>query len=92
MRSRGEYDYASITAFNRAESLDSTEWPHAAGIWSNEHVAGWSHVTKAVHEAGGQIFAQLWHRQSNFVSFMDLRVTDDLVYTSSRPSLASRYA
>ncbi|KZS92074.1 FMN-linked oxidoreductase [Sistotremastrum niveocremeum HHB9708] len=38
-----------------------TEWPHAAGIWSNEHVAGWSHVTKAVHEAGGQIFAQLWH-------------------------------
>jgi 2,4-dienoyl-CoA reductase-like NADH-dependent reductase (Old Yellow Enzyme family) len=31
------------------------------GLWSNEQVEGWKHVTKAVHQAGGRIFAQLWH-------------------------------
>ncbi|PWF43391.1 alkene reductase [Massilia glaciei] len=31
------------------------------GIWSDEQVAGWSGVTKAVHQAGGRIFLQLWH-------------------------------
>jgi 2,4-dienoyl-CoA reductase-like NADH-dependent reductase (Old Yellow Enzyme family) len=31
------------------------------GLWSAEQVTGWKHVTKAVHEAGGRIFAQLWH-------------------------------
>jgi 2,4-dienoyl-CoA reductase-like NADH-dependent reductase (Old Yellow Enzyme family) len=31
------------------------------GLWSTEQVEGWKHVTKAVHEAGGRIFAQLWH-------------------------------
>jgi 2,4-dienoyl-CoA reductase-like NADH-dependent reductase (Old Yellow Enzyme family) len=31
------------------------------GIWSDEQVAGWRHVTDAVHEAGGRIFMQLWH-------------------------------
>lgn len=31
------------------------------GLWSTEQVAGWKLVTKAVHEAGGRIFAQLWH-------------------------------
>ncbi len=31
------------------------------GLWSAEQVAGWSQVTKAVHQAGGRIFAQLWH-------------------------------
>ena len=31
------------------------------GIWSDEQVAGWKLVTKAVHEAGGLIFQQLWH-------------------------------
>ena len=31
------------------------------GIYSEEQVAGWSAVTRAVHEAGGRIFAQLWH-------------------------------
>jgi len=31
------------------------------GIWSEEQVAGWSRVTRAVHDAGGRIFAQLWH-------------------------------
>jgi 2,4-dienoyl-CoA reductase-like NADH-dependent reductase (Old Yellow Enzyme family) len=31
------------------------------GLWSDEQVQGWKLVTKAVHAAGGRIFAQLWH-------------------------------
>jgi 2,4-dienoyl-CoA reductase-like NADH-dependent reductase (Old Yellow Enzyme family) len=31
------------------------------GIWSAEQVAGWKHVTQAVHAAGGRMFLQLWH-------------------------------
>ena len=31
------------------------------GIWSDAQVAGWKLVTRAVHEAGGRIFLQLWH-------------------------------
>jgi 2,4-dienoyl-CoA reductase-like NADH-dependent reductase (Old Yellow Enzyme family) len=36
-------------------------WPHAPGLWTPEQVEGWKPVTQAVHEAGGRIFAQLWH-------------------------------
>jgi 2,4-dienoyl-CoA reductase-like NADH-dependent reductase (Old Yellow Enzyme family) len=32
-----------------------------AGIWSAEHVEGWKSVTRAVKDAGGRIFMQLWH-------------------------------
>jgi N-ethylmaleimide reductase len=31
------------------------------GIYSQAQIDGWRHVTKAVHENGGVIFAQLWH-------------------------------
>ncbi len=31
------------------------------GVWNDEQVAGWRIVTKAVHDAGGRIFLQLWH-------------------------------
>ena len=31
------------------------------GIWAPEHVEGWKLTTRAVHEAGGRIFMQLWH-------------------------------
>ncbi|WP_374286575.1 alkene reductase [Pseudomonas fluvialis] len=31
------------------------------GIHSTEQIAGWQKVTRAVHGAGGVIFAQLWH-------------------------------
>jgi len=31
------------------------------GLWSDEQVEGWKLVTAAVHQAGGRIFAQLWH-------------------------------
>lgn len=31
------------------------------GIWSDAQVEGWKKVTKALHDAGGTIFLQLWH-------------------------------
>lgn len=31
------------------------------GIWNDEQVEGWKQVTKAVHDARGLIFLQLWH-------------------------------
>ncbi|WP_191057925.1 alkene reductase [Geminicoccus harenae] len=31
------------------------------GIWSKEQVEGWRTITRAVHDAGGHIFLQLWH-------------------------------
>ena len=36
-------------------------WPAAPGLWTEEQVEAWKPVTAAVHEAGGLIFAQLWH-------------------------------
>ena len=36
-------------------------YPDTPGLWSAEQVEGWKLVTKAVHDAGGRIFAQLWH-------------------------------
>jgi len=31
------------------------------GVWSDAQVEGWKLTTKAVHDAGGLIFLQLWH-------------------------------
>lgn len=36
-------------------------YPSTPGIHSAEQVEGWKLVTKAVHDAGGKIFLQLWH-------------------------------
>ena len=36
-------------------------WPYAPGLWSDEQVEAWRPVVKAVHDAGGRFFAQLWH-------------------------------
>ncbi len=36
-------------------------WPYAPGLWSEQQVEGWQPVTRSVHQAGGRIFAQLWH-------------------------------
>jgi N-ethylmaleimide reductase len=36
-------------------------YAYTPGIYTDEQVAGWTLVTKAVHKAGGRIFAQLWH-------------------------------
>lgn len=40
---------------------EAVGYPHVPGIWSASQVAGWRGVTNAVHEAGGRVFAQLWH-------------------------------
>ncbi|GJD52455.1 N-ethylmaleimide reductase [Methylobacterium crusticola] len=42
-------------------SREGTGWPYAPGLWSDEQVAAWVPVVRAVHEAGGRIVAQLWH-------------------------------
>jgi len=39
----------------------SIGYPDTPGIHSAEQVEGWKRVTRAVHEAGGRIFLQLWH-------------------------------
>jgi 2,4-dienoyl-CoA reductase-like NADH-dependent reductase (Old Yellow Enzyme family) len=31
------------------------------GIWNDAQVQGWQHVTRAVQNAGGRMFQQLWH-------------------------------
>lgn len=36
-------------------------WHGAPGIWNEEQQDGWEPVVKAVHEAGGHIYCQLWH-------------------------------
>ncbi|MGI4852740.1 MAG: alkene reductase [Janthinobacterium lividum] len=36
-------------------------YPQVPGIWSQEQVEGWKPVVEAVHQAGGRIFAQIWH-------------------------------
>lgn len=33
----------------------------APGIYTGEHAERWKPITKAVHDAGGKIFCQLWH-------------------------------
>ena len=42
-------------------SREGLGWPFAPGLWTREQVEGWKPVVAAVHEAGGRIFAQLWH-------------------------------
>jgi len=36
-------------------------YPGTPGIHTDDQVAGWRLVTRAVHQAGGRIFLQLWH-------------------------------
>jgi N-ethylmaleimide reductase len=36
-------------------------YPWTPGIHSDEQLEGWKKVTDAVHEAGGRMFAQIWH-------------------------------
>ncbi len=42
-------------------SAQAVGWTNTPGIYTPEQIAGWKKVTQAVHEAGGLIFAQLWH-------------------------------
>jgi N-ethylmaleimide reductase len=63
-----------------AISPDGFGWADTAGLWTDEHVRGWSRVTDAVHAAGGRIVTQLWH--TGAISHPDLR-------DGSRPVSAS---
>jgi 2,4-dienoyl-CoA reductase-like NADH-dependent reductase (Old Yellow Enzyme family) len=36
-------------------------YANVPGIWSPQQVEAWKPVTNSVHNAGGRIFAQLWH-------------------------------
>ena len=36
-------------------------YPNTPGIHTDQQLEGWKKVTDAVHKAGGQIFAQIWH-------------------------------
>ncbi|CAG2161244.1 alkene reductase [Cupriavidus numazuensis] len=40
---------------------EAVGYPHVPGIWSPGQIEGWRKVTDAVHNAGGRIFAQIWH-------------------------------
>jgi N-ethylmaleimide reductase len=44
-----------------AVSARGVGWPNTPGIFTDEQVAGWREVTRAVHGQGGRIFSQLWH-------------------------------
>lgn len=44
-----------------AISAQAIGWVDSPGLFTPQMVAGWRHVTDAVHAAGGHIFAQLWH-------------------------------
>lgn len=44
-----------------AISRQGTGCPNSPGIYTEEQIVGWQHVTDAVHQAGGRIFLQLWH-------------------------------
>ncbi len=48
---------------SEATSVDpmGVGYPDTPGIWSDEQVAGWKMITKAVHARGGLIVLQLWH-------------------------------
>ncbi|HEY0161331.1 MAG TPA: alkene reductase [Edaphobacter sp.] len=36
-------------------------YQNVPGLWSQQQVEAWKPITQAVHEAGGRIFAQIWH-------------------------------
>ncbi len=42
-------------------SKQGVGYPWTPGIHSDAQIEGWKKVTEAVHEAGGRIFAQIWH-------------------------------
>lgn len=42
-------------------SREGLGWPFAPGLWTEQQVEGWKPVVEAIHQAGGRIFAQLWH-------------------------------
>jgi len=53
-------------------SITSRGWFGAPGMYSDEQVAGWKKITRAVHAKGGRMFSQLWHTgRSSHVDMTD---------------------
>ncbi|TPE46512.1 alkene reductase [Amaricoccus solimangrovi] len=42
-------------------SAEGSGFVDCPGLWSREQVAAWQPVTRAVHDQGAAIFAQIWH-------------------------------
>lgn len=42
-------------------SIQALGSPYTPGIFTDEQIVAWKKVTKAVHDKGGKIIAQLWH-------------------------------
>lgn len=42
-------------------SPEAIGYVHVPGIYTKAQIDGWKKITKAIHEKGGKIFAQLWH-------------------------------
>jgi N-ethylmaleimide reductase len=50
-----------IVSEGTAVSKKAIGYVDTPGLYSYEQTTGWKKVTRAVHDAGGRIFAQLWH-------------------------------
>jgi len=50
-----------IVTEGTSPSLNGLGYPRIPGLFNPEQVAGWRHVTDAVHAKGGKIFVQLMH-------------------------------
>jgi N-ethylmaleimide reductase len=50
-----------IVTESTAISARGVGWHNTPGIYTAAQISGWHAVTGAVHQAGGQIFSQLWH-------------------------------
>ncbi|RYD27185.1 MAG: alkene reductase, partial [Verrucomicrobiaceae bacterium] len=55
-------------------------YANTPGIWSDEQVACWKLITKAVHDRGGKIVLQLWHVG---------RISDPMFLDGAQPVSAS---
>ena len=55
-RQRARGGFGLILSEGTLIEPQGTEWPCAAGIWSEEQVKAWKEITDAVHEEKGAIF------------------------------------
>lgn len=63
-----------IISEGTAIDASANGWVGAPGLYTDAMVDGWRTITDAVHQAGGKIFAQLWHcGRASHSSFLDGR-------------------
>jgi len=68
-------------------------WLHAPGIYSDAMRDAWMPVVRAIHEAGGRVFCQLWHTgRASHSEFHDgkLPVAPSAIKDEGRPLLTPR--